>query len=310
MLNEGLKLKVPQGDIVTNPPTRREIRPDFPNTFDVRLDRSMDSLVSLIENKLSEKSSSLQNIERVYIVYPQKHPKRFPGYQDKNSGVPFILSLLLKYHFPKISWPLADSVVETVSLNRSFDQGSFHALTGKQVYEVYEKKRFCSLFSSQNPFVTSKGECSNPHFIIFDHVVEQGTTAANMMSFLEHNGGEVLAVASHINPTPLVQKDTRSKYPNTHLYGEFSNPLRNTGRLPELAFAFCSSMKGRYEDYETPQKCMEAFEKALNGMGHSVFALTDGECKRLRENVMSGIVRLPALVSLSSTYKHDMSHGL
>ncbi len=287
--------------IVTNPPGRREIRPDFPRSFDRHLVGDMDSLAVIVRNELDKQNSSLGDVKSIYIAYPHKHPKMFPDHRIMNDEGIDALKNKLKSRLPQIDFCFADSIVETVHLARSDNQRSLHALTKKQVYEIYKESSFFTQ-ESPNPFVFSKGDCSNPHFIIFDHGIEQGTTIANMMSFLEHNGGRVLATASK-KSVDFVQIDTRSKHTEINLVGEFANPNRNTGRLPQLAAAFFSSAGGNYEEYATPQKCIEVFEGALNGIGHSVFALTDGECERLSDEFERDAVSFPHLITKLRSFK-------
>ncbi len=276
--------------IVTNPPRRQEIRPDFPNAFDLYVETNMISFFEFI-NKEVKKSP----IETIYIAYPHKHPKKFSDPHVANVNHLQKVQMILEKKLPQINWRIADSIVDTIQLDRSGNQNSVHALTGKQVYELYENQPFHSSKEPHNPFVSSNGECSNPYFIVFDHKIEQGTTMASMISFLEHNGGKVLAVGSYEREA-LVQENTRPNYPHIHLSAEFSDPSRNTGRLNQLASLFLSSVDGAYEEYNTPQKCMEAFEEALNGIGHSVFALTNGECKRLSKNIREDVIYFPDLI--------------
>ncbi len=274
--------------IVANPPMKRELRPDFPNAF--HLYGRMDPFIEFINEK-----SLTQPLKTIYIAYPQKHPEMFPSANDFNTDHVRDTQEFLKEQCPRVNWRIADSIVETVDLDRSSDTGSLHALRGKQIYGLYKEKDSRSLFSSENPFVTFRGKPSNPYFIVFDHMMDQGTTLSNMTSFLEHNGGNVLAVGSY-GEEALVQQDTRSKYPDTHLSGEFANPLRNTGRLPELANSFYCSVSAAYIEYDTPQKCMEIFERALNDIGHSVFALTDSECIKLNRNIQQELIPFRHLI--------------
>ncbi len=287
--------------IVTNPLIRQGIRPDFPPSLNIG--NGIGAFVELVEDELKKEGSRLQDIKSIYIAYPHKHPEIFPAHRDPNSDDLLLFKRVLEDQCPQIDWRIATSIVETVNLGRSNNQGSVHALTGKQVYEVYEKEKSFET-PAPNLFVTSKGECSNPYFIVADHMIDQGTTMANLINFLEHNEGKVLGVLSNTCKM-LAQEDTLYCCPEVSLSGEFANPSRNIGRLPELARMFSSSAKLHQYKHKTPQECMEVFERALNEVGHSVFALTDGECIKLIREVETDKTSFPALVSSLYAHKSD-----
>ncbi len=163
---------------------------------------------------------------------------------------------------------------------------SIHAITAKQAYVVDP--------DIQPEFAEQKQALGQNFFIIIDTCVEQGTTIANLMSYIHHNGGIVLAVVAGLGRLSQVRIDSPIS-----LKGEFANNTRNTGRLAELAEAFANSAQLCGKDW-TPDQCIERFEERLNRHNHTVFALTDGECGRLLNSTNGYLYRqehFPSLIT-------------
>lgn len=255
--------------IPENPPKRRELRRDFPKTF---LDVDIARFIFTVRQELMFKGPAPDGKWCVHVAAPRKHPDKFP--EHKKLPVDVFVHELNKWT-PDIEWKLTRSIVETVHLNRTTRQDSLHALADKQVYEIYGE--------NDTPLPVAPDDRQKPYFVLYDDFIEQGTTIANMTGFIEHNGGYVLGAVAF--PVNIAQISTRSKFQQIDLQGEFSDASRNTGRLHELADVFKKSAVsvGKIWSHQT---CMEKFERALNGVGNSVFALTDGECRRIKSTVI------------------------
>lgn len=261
---------------VINPADRREIRPDFPYSQKIG---HCNNLLDTLNAELEKGGVSLRDAGTITIAYPHKDPVLFPGYVDSfDGGKVKLFAKNMKKSFPKIKWKVADSLVETVALKRTTNQYIVHTLTGKQIY---------TLAGKHNPFSCRSGDCRNPYFIVVDHFIEQGTTIANLMSFIEHNGGRVLLAASYRSGIPIAQ-DERARtlhLQQSGISGDFADPARNTSRLGRLASVFFNSAQISGSLYATPQECLADFDAALRRHGNSVFALTDGECMRLINSI-------------------------
>ncbi len=258
--------------IVTNAPARRALKVNFPDVFNRIGHPKWFKLAAASMNEQLD-NAGLDGIEgrTIYIAYPRKNPHIFPHHSDFD---PRDMFRRLKKKFPKTNWVLVDNIVENRHLDRSSNQTSLHALTQKQDYEVLGP-------ASQNPFLNQQAP---PLFLIFDNNVEQGTTMANFASFIEHNGGKILGIVA--TESRFRQKDTRQRFRHVTLSGPFTDTTRNIGRLAEMADAFYKSVKDRDLMTGFPAKAdhqgmLENFEDVLNQVGHSVFAMTDGEARRL-----------------------------
>jgi hypothetical protein len=218
------------------------------------------------------------------IAYQQKDPDLFPGHENKAQDEALALKDLLEGNLPGRSQAAVDtSIVETVHLNRSAYNSALHALTGRQKYNIRDDL-------GTAPLLADKNSADVPHYIIIDTVIEQGTTMANMISFIEHQGGRVLAVAG-VGTQYLAQRDLRGGADDINLSQAFTTSARNTGRLAEMATVLAQSAREHGWPGTTEQDCLEALDRALDRHGGRLYALTDGECQAIMETVGEGSSR-------------------
>lgn len=271
-----------------NPAQRHDIRPDFPKTLDLY---SAEKALKVLEAELQKQGSSLDRVGHITLVYPHKHPKLFPGHDNQAAhSVSEFHSRLCKAA-PQVKWIIADGIVETVHLDRSGNQTSVHALMSQQVYEFYQPAQKDPL-----PFAENKPGGAE-FFLAVDSCIEQGTTIANLMSYVEHNGGRVLAaVSGSMSGRPIAQKPfPTGRKPS--LSAAFNDAARNTGRLPQLAEVLHHSARGEGLKLSA-RECLDRFEAALQKNGNSVFALTDGECERLVDSLSGSYYKTETFSSL------------
>lgn len=234
-----------------------------------------------VDAELRKHGSSIQTVDRIHIAYPHKNPELYPGYS--NSATNYASSLQTKMQAEDsparhVIWGMANELVENRKLGRSEDQSSVHALTAKQEYAIHTGPG-----TETSPFALMTGD-RKEFFIVLDTGSEQGTTYANLVSHVRSNGGIVVGIMgsnrleqsdAHIDADMIKRADLPSK---------FMDPSRNTKRLPAMALAFAASARAEGRDW-TPAQCLEKFEDALQKNGNSVFAMTDGEVKRVIKTV-------------------------
>ncbi len=256
---------------LTNPPARREIRPDFPRTISLN---GKQEILEVIEHELAKYGTNLDQVGHITLAYPHKHPELFPGHFNAGEWAlnNFRRALKKGSGISPVEWLVADGLVETVSLGRSENQTSIHALMAHQIYEVHVPSQTMPL-----PFLEQNGK-NQEFLVIVDDGVDQGTTVANMMSYIEHNGGTVLAVAEHMGLTSIAQVDP-CKLPQK-LSKRFNDETKNTARMESVAAALSDSA-GREGFNLSPEQCLALLEKGINKNCNSVYALTDGECRKL-----------------------------
>ncbi|MBU0800073.1 MAG: hypothetical protein KKA05_03635 [Alphaproteobacteria bacterium] len=234
-------------------------------------------LARAIRQGLAAYDFSTRDIERLNIAWPQKHPHE----RHTNTATQHAQALqpILQSLFRNTDVILAKSLYENIKLGRSENQRAVHALTGRQTFSADEK-----LQDEPLPFLTpaaAKGEC----FVLTDWFMAQGTTLANLASFIQHNGGYVLALAMPFGDAPFLQTKAEPR--------QAEAPYRGTGYAPALAAAFRHSAK-RDTDYN-PGECVALFNYALGAHGRSLETLTDGECRTLEKelcNAELGFTRL------------------
>ena len=264
-------------------PHRVELRRDFPYTMSFW---KPAETVERLRNMMQAEGVQEYQGARINIAYPHKNPDMFPGHFDGALQSAVEMRKVGREHAPGIEWRLAAEIVEDVTLGRSEDQSSIHALTARQQYQVREIKNGAA---PEMPFRFTNPNTGKPElFVVVDDCIEQGTTMANLLSYIEKNGGKVVAAVA-AGSMDLPQRRVES---NGHLFfdnkgSKFFDADRNTGRLPQLAHSFSKAAK-RDGMKISPQKCMDVFEGRLNLFGNTVFAMTDGECERLAETMNRG----------------------
>lgn len=268
---EGPALAAPMLRKLTNPPVRRELRADFPGTLN---NWGAADVLKTIEAELGKHGTSLGRVGRITVAYPHKHPEIFPMHFNAAKGSAENLVGCLKTQAPQVRWILADGICEAIHLGRSENQTSLHALLRPQIYELHEASQKTPL-----PFLDPANK-ETEFFIVADSGLEQGTTLANMISYIEHNGGKVLAASTDAPTMHLAQTDFSISPHKPVLSGKFNAAARNNKSLPAIARAFSESAKRSGHDW-SPEECLEMFEQRLNTHGNTLFALTNSECMRL-----------------------------
>jgi hypothetical protein len=266
-----------------NPSKRQEIQPDFPRAL---APYSGEEALQLITAELSRRSVDIESVDHINIAYPHKHPGIYPAYHNTAEERAYAFRERMVAVAPQIEWVIAEALVERVRLGRSENQTSFHALTGKQEYDIYLKVQ-------HEPLPFAHKDRWREFFVIVDNTIEQGTTIANMMSYIRYNGGDVLMAQGDHRVHIAQHRDVANDMAD--IGAAFNDVSRNTGRLPELAVAFSYSAKRHGRDW-TPKQAIEKFEAAINKYGNSVFALTDGEVQRLIKNVNGTQESFPSLL--------------
>lgn len=257
---------------LSNPPRRLEIRPDFPRVLNYFYDEP-DSFKPVLDRELRKHGTSLDRVRQITLAYPHKHPDLYPDHVNNAERGVGRFKKTVEAAIPHIRWVVAGGLCETVHLARSENQSSVHALTGRQVYAVHRPSQ-----ESPCPLLERKGD-GKDFFIVVDSGIEQGTTIANLVSYITHNGGVVLAAAA-TEGCALAQQGLLLTEDVLSLSSRFNDKSRNTKCLPRLAKAFSGSAKENGKNW-SPETCLEMFEDKLNGCGNSVFSLTHGECGRL-----------------------------
>lgn len=257
----------------SNPESRLEIRADFPKTLATA---ETEEILRAVKKELRKQGTSLGRVKKINIAYPRKHPRLYPEHYNCAQSTAESLRDGMRELAPRVRWVITDEICETLHLDRSSNQTSLHALMSRQIYDIHKPDQ-----KDYTPFGQQK-----EFFIVVDGTIEQGTTIANLISYITHNGGSVLSAAAsttYLEARHLVQQRKKPKE-KFSLSGKFSDAARNTGRLPELAEAFSCSAKKRGHSW-TPQQCLDMLEARLKAVGNSLFALTDNECDRLLSTV-------------------------
>lgn len=166
--------------IISNPPRRLELRSDFPCI--ARYDQA-SSILPVIRTELEKCGKKTSDVGRINIAYPHKNPEKFKDHFNGAAICAVDAQDLLSQWLPEIEWVKADALCETVHLDRSGDQSSAHALTRKQLYDLYMPVQE-QPFPFADPLHTG-----TEYFIVVDSCTEQGTTLVNLMNFITCNGG-------------------------------------------------------------------------------------------------------------------------
>lgn len=267
---------------LTNPFMRVEISASFPPVIDTD---NVFLLLKMIERELGDKhGTTLSDAGRINIVYPRKHPLKFPKHDNTAEFEAMKVWHMLQRAKPEVEWVFGNALNELHKLGRTANQTSIHALTAKQEYVVYDD-------APQQGAPLRLGQPDNgkkEFFIMIDSGFEQGTTMANLLSYIEANGGAVLGAAVSDQKQNTLQQKNTSVFDNNAeragLRAEFNDASRNTGRIAEMALAFAASARQDGLDI-TPQQAVDMFEQRLNKLGNSVFAMTDGEASRIIRTV-------------------------
>lgn len=256
---------------LVNADVRLPLREDFPDVVHVKgytqpVDLSVFKDVVLAQLDKIRGTDGPDHI--VTIAYPHKSPSRiFPA--------PHPLTLLarrfqaaLRHDIPQVDWRLATGLCELRHLNRSSSkaQGLVPTLRAKHHFGFVAADQIDPL-----PFMDRNNNAPS-YFIVFDDAYEQGTTAANMISFLHHNGGHVLAAASAYPPQQQKSFQLRA----------------DKNAIPAIAkalagFAWVGAPAGTRQQYinDHIDDYMQELETALQHVGLSLYTLTAAECAHM-----------------------------
>ncbi len=289
---------------LSNPDQRRPLRDDFPPVVNLALwcESSRWKLGAGLNERIGqeiEKSlGSVSAATRITVAYPHKAPGWI--FAHDNGLRPHVAGITnkLEQAFPEISFEIADGLCEKHQLNRSAARNQNVIKTAmKQQPFYYVPKLQGSPIS-----LLAEDRQEKELFILVDDVFCQGTTAANMISFIEHNGGHVLTAAAvegvmghtyhAVNPCsylPQQEIKMRGSMDNSRydrdfkngqaLRGTFKNAAYNKGCLPVLAEAFyqAAQKEGVYADMSHEQH-LEVIDQSLRAHGRSLSTMTNGEC--------------------------------
>lgn len=270
---------------LTNPSARMEIPADFPQAISPY---SAHEALGVIERELEKRGTTLEAAGRINIAYPHKHPGLYPTHQNSAKVRAYAFQDRMRKIAPQVDWIVAEALVERIRLGRSENQTSFYALTCKQEFDIY-------LQGQKEPFYFADKDRGREFFVIVDNTIEQGTTIISMMSYIHHNGGDVLMAQGdrHID---IAQKRTvANDNATSQLSLEFNDITRNSGRLHELANAFSRSA-ARQGRLISAQDALQQFNDALLQHGNSVFSVTDGEASHLLKGLDTGKEKFTELV--------------
>lgn len=297
---------------LTNPDIRVPLRADFPPVVS---SGNPAALLAVIKAELAKCGETLGSIGELTIIYPNKDPRVFPGYSNgKGETASFTTMRALKAawkqagHAGALPAKLlrASMISETAYLDRSHNQGSLHALTKRQQYVARR-----SFLGKQIPFLSANHADKKHYFIIADQYIEQGTTVANLASYITHNGGHVLAaVHGDDGGTPLIPHNTFGPFEGQHaeLKGVFAAASNNRS-LAALGFFLARSAE-RDGIKVTRDEALQNVEAAINPYGHSLTALTHIETQRLiqslqlRQITYAQVVALPTPLSTTTIKQH------
>lgn len=276
------------GRSLTNPDIRLPLRADFPSVIPPG---AVLTLLKVLEEELEKIGRTLENCGPLTMAYPQKNPLLFPDHANAGPAAADwcrkAFDEAAQKRFPQVTldWQKAEGLCEDVHLDRSTNQTSLHALTGRQMFNVMAGK----------PVAIEGGL-----FVLADWCVDQGTTMANMISYIHHNGGHVLMVAAGEKLLGMVPKDHKIRYKHgcsgaVETGPEFS-AARSAEGLRDIAYLMAKSANRDGRLKLTPQRALEHVERAINTRGHSLKSLTDGEAKKLTQSLADGSVSYRQLI--------------
>ena len=257
-----------------NPTMRMEIRHDFPDIIPLR---NVNDVITALDLELKKQNTNLNEIKRINIAYPHKHPALFIGHHDRAIAHATRLTDQLKLIKPNIDWRIANEICETKHLNRSNNSDPINTLRAKQVYEIHSSENLTP------PFLRS---LKREFFIVIDHILEQGTTLANLISYISYNDGYVLGALSNKTIYHNTFKRTPSdieRVKKLKLSEKFESLALKSKEITLLAESFSKSAKKI-----SPDNCLEFFESSINIHGLSLNTLTPVEAFYIKEYINKG----------------------
>lgn len=267
------------------PSRRLPLRADFPSIFSLEKKNGkirknslgMKLLTREIEKELKQTGKQLEEKPRITIAYPHKRPSFFRGTPHRLVEQVYALRDSLMEVLPQIKWIIADGLCETKKLKRKLSKNQNIEKTLKKRHEF---KYFPDL--QKEPLLFADPENKEQElFVLFDDIYCQGTTAANMINFIEHNGGRVLGAIAGNQPLHFPRSLRQEN--NSLMKTYFVNDAYNKGRIPELANLFLiSAASSKRASGFSAEQCLDDVESILQKWGYSLTTLTDGECQHIK----------------------------
>ncbi len=290
---------------LTNPAVRVQLRRDFPNMIAM----AETALLPRIEAELAKQGHTLASVGEINMICPQKDPDAHPGHHDPAVAVLRVAAKKLQAEMavrrlgrsaPKIIQH--DAIGELVHLDRSSGRGGiFHSLTRQQVFNVNAARH------ARHPtsFLAADTAPRPHYFVIVDWHISQGTTVANLASYITHNGGHVLAIASLFNNRNLLpagQKMQLSELPDHFdwLAPEFAQSASGAQAMAAIGYLLAKSAIEKGHQNIKVNGVLADVERALNRHGHSLKALTHDEAYRLYDHARSGYLNYDAMMALNT----------
>jgi hypothetical protein len=259
---------------LTNPDIRIALRPDFPPVAPLGYTYH---LRAVLERELARHGETLSSAGQIVVAYPHKDPDLFPEHNNPAHHVSTQLVKKLQDVTTGCGVEIvrAEGLCETVHLDRSaHNHDILHALTKRQVMAFNAR-------TQRAPLTFAESACQEngrPHFfVLVDWMVDQGTTMANLASYIEHNGGRVLlAVHGRDFSGFLVPAQSHGKgYSHVRLRDAFASAY-HAPMLKTVAALLAAGAGG-----VAPDEALAQTEVVLNRYGHSWLALTEGETSAL-----------------------------
>lgn len=271
---------------LTNPDVRVQLRADMPPVLPVE---DSAALLRALRQELAKCGETFRSVGEINIACPQKDPDLFAEHRNDALPVGDKLAALLRKQSRKLKVTRADAICETLHLDRSGNQSLIHSLTARQVFGVNARRQ------QEKPiaFLDAARQDKPHYFIIADWFVAQGTTVANLASFLQHNGAHVLAIVSEYSRADIIP---HGKYLNYHGKPENDDWLRaefakSSSGAAIGAIGFALAMSAHKAGIKvTANQALENVEGVLNRHGHSLKALTHNEATRLFNDLQGGSI--------------------
>lgn len=240
----------PHPPVFKNSPARLALRDDFPTICE-----NPKQLIQTLKSELIKTGTTLEAVNTIHIAYPHKIPALSGNWGDPGVSV---LEEIFAIEIPG-TWAALDALEDNVQLNRSKNRSSSHALSKRQVYSLNENFSFTS------------DNHGKKNFIVADHLIEQGSTLAELISAITYNGGHVLAAYSPLTILGKYLKQVTLVDP--YEYDRVNKPVDLVKIFGDAATREGLPMDG--------QACLQKFDTLLKPLGMSIKAMTQGEKVKL-----------------------------
>ncbi|WP_435640840.1 hypothetical protein [Micavibrio aeruginosavorus] len=280
--------------VLANTDVRLKLRDDFPMVAFVNGSKNNFTTMWLkdtLDRQLDKVGETLDSVDHITIAYPHKAASAWKKKPHAMVSLTAQFAAALRKDMPQVNWIIADGLCETRHLNRSNPKGQ------DMVKTLRKKHQFDYIANEQMgdlPFVR-KDHQGPSYFILLDDVYAQGTTAANMISFIHHNGGHVLAAASIEKPHEMNSFHLRQYACKTDKARVFQNDAYNKGAIPQIAeilsgYVWCGSEAGTKRQFidDHLEDYVQELDHALQNAGLSLSTLTMAECDRLMDYFKGG----------------------